>query len=272
MALTDKLSAIADAIREKTGKTATMTLDQMPTEIASIESGGGTTTSGDIDAFITGTISEISSNVTTVHEYAFYGFGNLKTANLPLATSIGDRAFYESYLQTINAPLVTEIGDYSFGYCRFSTVNFPNVTSIGTGAFMNGSLTTADFPLVTTINSATFNGCTNLTTINFPKATTIGGTAFNACKYLVTADFPLVTSIGSSAFGTCSRLTALILRNSSVCTLSNTSALSNTPIKSGTGYIYVPSTLVDSYKAATNWSTYAAQIRAIEDYPDITGG
>ena len=45
-----------------------------------------------------------------------------------------------------------------------------------------------------------------------------------------------------------------------------------TVIASGTGYVYVPSALVNSYKSATNWSTYADQIRAIEDYPDITGG
>lgn len=37
MALTDKLTAIADAIRGKTGKTEELTLDQMPTEIASIK-------------------------------------------------------------------------------------------------------------------------------------------------------------------------------------------------------------------------------------------
>lgn len=37
MALIDKLTAIADAIRAKTGKTTTMTLDEMPTEIAGIE-------------------------------------------------------------------------------------------------------------------------------------------------------------------------------------------------------------------------------------------
>lgn len=42
MALTDKLNAIGDAIREKTGKVDKLTLDEMPTEIASIE-GGGTT-------------------------------------------------------------------------------------------------------------------------------------------------------------------------------------------------------------------------------------
>ncbi len=41
MALTDKLTAIADAIRGKTGKSDSMTLDQMPTEIAGIQAGGG---------------------------------------------------------------------------------------------------------------------------------------------------------------------------------------------------------------------------------------
>lgn len=41
MALTDKLSAIADAIRGKTGGTEKLTLDQMPTEIAGIQAGGG---------------------------------------------------------------------------------------------------------------------------------------------------------------------------------------------------------------------------------------
>jgi hypothetical protein len=64
----------------------------------------------------------------------------------------------------------------------------------------------------------------------------------------------------------------LIIRSPNVATLENTNVFNSTPIKSGTGYIYVPRSRVDSYKAASNWSTYAAQIRAIEDYPDITGG
>ena len=41
MALTDKLTAIADAIRGKTGGTETLNLDQMAEEIAGIESGSG---------------------------------------------------------------------------------------------------------------------------------------------------------------------------------------------------------------------------------------
>ena len=41
MALTDKLSAIGEAIRAKTGKSDKLTLDQMPGEIAGITGGGG---------------------------------------------------------------------------------------------------------------------------------------------------------------------------------------------------------------------------------------
>jgi hypothetical protein len=43
-------------------------------------------------------------------------------------------------------------------------------------------------------------------------------------------------------------------------------AFDQSPIKSGTGYIYVPRALVEDYKVATNWSAYASQFRAIEDY------
>ena len=41
MALTDKLTTIADAIRGKTGKTEALTLDAMALAIAGIEAGGG---------------------------------------------------------------------------------------------------------------------------------------------------------------------------------------------------------------------------------------
>ena len=102
--------------------------------------------------------------------------------------------------------------------------------------------------------------------------TSIGNYAFKSCSNLTTANFPAATSIGDSAFQGCSNLTALILRSETMATLDSTSAFTSTPIKSGTGYIYVPAALVDSYKADTNWSTYAAQFRAIEDYQEITGG
>lgn len=149
-----------------------------------------------------------------------------------------------------------------------------HITNIGMYAFAGcANLSTADFPAVTNIGIAAFGECTGLTTINFPVAASIYASAFAYCIGLTTINFPAAQSIDVVAFQSCTGLTALILRNTEqVCTLSNTNAFTSTPIKSGTGYIYVPAALVDSYKAATNWTTYADQIRAIEDYPDICGG
>jgi hypothetical protein len=69
------------------------------------------------------------------------------------------------------------------------------------------------------------------------------------------------------AFYECKALIALVLRETSaVCTVSSSGIFGSTPIANGAGYIYVPAALVDSYKAATNWSAFAAQFRALEDY------
>ena len=54
-------------------------------------------------------------------------------------------------------------------------------------------------------------------------------------------------------------------------TLSASNAFGNSAIAKGTGYIYVPYALLEQYKVATNWATYANQFRAIEDYPEICG-
>lgn len=119
---------------------------------------------------------------------------------------------------------------------------------------------------VTNVGSYAFYACKQFTTANFQNVASIGNVAFGYCSILTTVDFPNITSIASMSFSSCLTLTKLILRKNTVCTLSNTNALTNTPIASGTGYIYVPSALIDEYKAATNWVTYAAQFRALEDY------
>ena len=76
-----------------------------------------------------------------------------------------------------------------------------------------------------------------------------------------------IVNIGTYAFAGCESLSVVILRSTTMATLENANAFESTPIADGTGYIYVPAELVDGYKE--NWSTYADQIRAIEDYPDI---
>lgn len=96
--------------------------------------------------------------------------------------------------------------------------------------------------------------------------------SFYNCVNLAKIDFDVLEEIVTADFYKCSALTTVIIRSPVVCTLRTSNAFKSTPIEAGTGYIYVPAALVDSYKAATNWSVYADQIRAIEDYPDICGG
>ena len=146
-------------------------------------------------------------------------------------------------------------------------ISSSSVTSIGVGAFFFCSeLTTANFPAATSIGNGAFYYCISLTTVNFTVATSIGNGAFYSCSSLTTVDFPSASSIGNTAFKSCSNLKSLLLRGNMVCTLSSKNAFDSTPIASGTGYIYVPSALIEQYKAATNWSTLAAQFRALEEY------
>lgn len=81
---------------------------------------------------------------------------------------------------------------------------------------------------------------------------------------------PCVQSLSFYGMRNSPNLRTVILSNRHVlCLMYNAVALENTPIANGDGYIYVRKKLLEQYKAATNWSVYAAQIRAIEDYPEI---
>lgn len=211
MALIDKLTAIANAIRMKTGKTDLLTLDDMPTEIGNIKTGD--TTVDDVAASIV---------ARTITAYS-------------------------------NKELTT-VGFRGFSHCQ--------------------QLEFVDLPEVITIGTHGFNSCAKLKRVEFPKLTTINpGDNFTYCNALEYADLGLVTNLPSWSLANCNVLETVILRKvDKICTLQVTNALSGTPIAKGTGYVYVPSALVEEYKSATNWSTYAEQIRAIEDYPEITGG
>jgi hypothetical protein len=79
-------------------------------------------------------------------------------------------------------------------------------------------------------------------------------------------DFPALTNIDRYALSWAENLHTLILRGNVVCTLVATNGIEWTKIAIGTGYIYVPAALKAQYTQATNWSTYAAQFRALEDY------
>ncbi len=132
-------------------------------------------------------------------------------------------------------------------------------------------VTSADFPNVTAANGYVFYGCTALETVNMPSLGTMESYGFQGCTKLTRLDFPSLIRIQAGMFYECESLSSLILRRSDdICYLNSlVQVFDKTPIANGTGYVYVPRALVDQYKVATNWSVYADQIRAIEDYPEI---
>lgn len=245
---------------------------------------------GDIGGIVDGSATDLhSATATKVRTYAFYG-STLKTVDFPAASIVESRAFQEcKALVSANLPNVTSIGDYSFrAATSLTTVNCPKVKTMGTQVFKGCSkLTSVECPDVTSIGSSAFDGtnierahfpklekvpgdmcsyCTNLKSVEIPSATNIDGYAFQGCTLLSFINLPLVKQIGTQSFYDCKALTTVVLPGDTVVTLVNSMAFTGTPIAAGTGYVYIPAALLDSYKAAKGWTTYAAQLRALEDY------
>ena len=278
MALTDKLVAIADAIREKTGKTDEMTLNQMAVEIDGIASGNTEVE----DAMLTRTLTSYENDrITELGRYGLQGMFLLETVSLPNLVKTSFDAFADcTALKHVSLPKYTGLQGGSRMFYRCSSLTDDSF----------------DIPNLIHTNALDFRECTGLTkvpyesqlnyigdwcfancliqSVNLPNVTGIGNSSFYDCKSLVRVDVGVKqrNTLRRDTFNGCSALETCILRADAFLPMDNTSAFKGTPIESGTGYIYVPSALVDQYKAATNWTVYADQIRAIEAYSEITGG
>ena len=111
MALTEKLAAIGNAIRAKTGRTEKLTLDQMPNEIASIVTGDGTLLPEDV------------LNITGNCDYKFYGsswnwfINQYKDLITTTDITLADHMFYNSTLTSIPFTIDLEKANanYMFG-------------------------------------------------------------------------------------------------------------------------------------------------------------
>ena len=92
---------------------------------------------------------------------------------------------------------------------------------------------------------------------------TIDHYAFYKATRLHTVDLSALEVTGYSAFQCCSSLKSVILRSTSaIPTVADSTLFGGTAL---TG-VYVPRSMVDTYKATTNWTTWASKIRALEDY------
>ena len=210
---------------------------------------------------------ELGSSVTSIANNAFSSCYSLASITIPdSVTSIANNAFSSCYsLTSVTIPDgVTSIGQSAFNYCySLASITIPDgVTSIGQSAFNYcyslASITIPDS--VTSIASNAFNYCSSLASITIPDGvTSIGQSAFNFCSSLASITIPdAVTSIASRAFSYCYSVAFYdFTACTAVPTLSDTNAFSSIAADC---QIRVPASLVDAWKAATNWSTYADHI------------
>jgi hypothetical protein len=264
-------------IRLEEGRTSPM-LGICPNGTVTVDWGDGTTPDT-----LTGT-STTTVKWTPNHVYAapgeyvikltvdgamgFYGqsSSNNGSAILRYSSSADNRNYvYQNSVQKIEIGNgVTSIGQYAFYTCNsLESITMPDgVTSIGQYAFsVCKSLASITMPDgVTSIEQSAFATCYALASITMPNSvTSIEQSAFAYCYSLASITMPDgVTSIGRSSFARCYCVAFYdFTAYTTVPTLAHTNAFTNIPADC---QIRVPAKLVDEWKAATNWSTYASHI------------
>lgn len=218
----------------------------------------------EIDEFLEGGFTEYYNNRVTKLGTAFCNNMEIKTVDFPNVVELVSRTFSGSaYLENINLPKLKIVGSYGFHATKIKDTN-------------------SVFDTVETLNGTNqFYSCNSLVNLTVNLITTITSGCFASCNNLISAYFPKVESVGPSSFSNCGVLRALILPINKVVSLTNTSAFTGCYHILGTyhktynpeslkdGFIYVPDDLVEQYKVATNWSTYAEQIKPLSEYVEV---
>ena len=188
-------------------------------------------------------ITNLNNSASFVREYLFINDSCLTTVDLPMCETVGEQAFADCYsLQTVSLPVCSIVNNYAFGGCY--------------------SLQTVSLPVCTIVETYAFYDCSSLQTVSLPVCSNVSKYAFQYCYSLSSVNLPLCSYIGQDAFYKCSSLSVAYIGTSidTVCVLGNSNAFGNCPALTS---IYVPTSLVESYKAATNWTYYSDKIVGI---------
>jgi len=225
-------------------------------------------------------LTEIKVPCNSVHSYriskGWNGLSNIITTYEP---NCQETINYKARLYSSNGTLLTEIP-------RSSASSGLNLTSAETQSYASttyrlelgdcfGRIYNGAFKNFTHIqeviipnnvfycSSESFRGCTSLTAVTLPEYYSgyISSNAFQGCNKLKNITLPSgAGAIDAGAFSGCTSLQYIkILRENGIVSLWNTNALANT----NNCPIYVPANLVNNYKSANNWKTYASRIQAI---------
>ena len=293
----EKLTALANAVRELSDTTDKKSLTEMVThlesandeleaQLALIEELAATIDTlpeagnqGPVDTdvaelwnkIVTRGFSQAIYDTSTkfVGSGAFAYCSSLSQAVFTKATGLGEYTFLScSQLQSISCPVAVEPGRMTFANCyKLNNVYLPKISYLAYQMFSNcRSLTTINLPEVGNTYAFGFAYCSNLASVSMPKCYSLNTNLFCSCSMLTELSFPLLRTIAQNAFQSCYRLTSLYLMGSTVCTLANSNAFSATPFAGRTtntngelGSIYVPASLLSQYQKATNWTYFSSR-------------
>lgn len=213
-------------------------------------------------------LTSLPSGILNIWNSAFLNCTSLALTSLPSGVSnIGISAFdgcTSLALTSLPTGIATIYASTFDGCTNLALTSLPTgLTSIGNNGFRNcTSLALTSLPTgLTSIGTSSFEGCTNLALTSLPSGIkTISQKSFKDCTGLTNLEIQYTgtasgttnkVAIQADAFNGCSNLAVISFPNVlQVPSLANISALAGLP----TNYeIRVPSNLLTSWKATTNW-------------------
>lgn len=190
----------------------------------------------------------------------------IETCSISDLTRVPKNIFRQcALLSHVSFPACVEIGSYAFEYAiGLKEAFFPECVTIEESAFFGcEALLTASFPKCELIGNFAFTSCSSLTSVSFPCCKVVADFAFRSCPCLSVISLPACSIIATSAFVGCSSLKSIYLMLSSVVALADSAVFNSTPIaESPDGSIYVPGSLIETYKSAFPWSYFSSKIIA----------
>ena len=146
---------------------------------------------------------------------------------------------------------------YEDGVSFYSDENYTTKLSSLSGDIVVVGMKNADASSTNFSNGALYNN-RNLTKFKNTFITSAGSNLLYGCTSITSVDLPNLTSAGSNLLYGCIKLQSIYLRSTIMCTLGGSTNLPSTVS------IYVPASLIESYKTASNWSSYASNFKTLE--------
>jgi len=195
-------------------------------------------------------------NVKVLKRNALYYCESLTHIDFPNLQELQPNSLYECPLQKIMTfPELIILDDANFQYSVTEIVIAPKLTTVKGRNFYRSKVKDFNAPLIEVLPDYFMQEAFRMVKAIFPNCAKVGNYAFSSCGASL-IDLGKPTQIGSNAFNSVNG--DVYIRTPTICKMAG----ATTNFK---GRFLVPSELVDQYKVADNWSTWADQIFAIEE-------